>query len=234
MGMRPRIVGCGSCGRAPPNTIAACFEAIDGGADSAAVEICETADGVVVVANRRTLRLLRPVGPRVPTFEAVAAAGLHEVFGPHASRHRVVRLDTFLAEVSGLSLHLRVDGPFRPEAWRAFESMLFARESGETAVLGTPERIVDWSVPSHVHRVALVEGAEDVCDAVTGRLDAVAASARSLSMFGRVRLPLIALDCDTRSALTLARTVGVAAVFTERPAWFRCAWGQSRHTRDEH
>ena len=231
MDMRPQIVGCGSSGRAPPNTVAACFEAIDGGADSVAVDVCETGDGVLVAANLRTLRLLRPTGAGVPTFEAVSSAPLDEVFGPHASRHRIVRLQTFLSEVGGLPLHIRIDGPLRPAAWRAFESTLFARESGGTTVLGTPDRIVGWSVPSHVRRVALVEGAGDVYDAVTGHVDAVAASTRSLSMFGRVPLPLVALDCDTRSALVRAQSAGVVAVFTERPAWFRCAWEERRDAR---
>jgi len=230
--MRPQIVGCGSSGRAPPNTVTACFEAIDGGADSVAVDVCETADGMLVVANRRTLRLLHPTGLAVPTFEVVSCTPLDGVFGPHASRHRVAPLDTFLAEIGGLSLHVRIDGAIRPEAWRAFESTLFARESGPTTVLGTPRRIVDWRVPSHVQRVALIEGADDLYDAVAGHVDGVAASARSLSTLGRVRLPLLALDCDTRSALVMAREVRAVAVLTERPAWLRCVWDERSFAPD--
>ncbi len=229
--MRPQIVGCGSSGRAPPNTVTACFEAIDGGADSVAIDICETADGVLVVANRRTLRLLQPTGPSVPTFEAVSRTPLDGVFGPHASRHRVAALDAFLAEIGGLSLHVRIDGPLRPAAWRAFEAMLFARDSGGTTVLGAPVRIVDWRVPSHVRRVALIESADDMYDAVAGHVDGVAASARSLTALKGIQIPLIALDCDTRSALVLARTVRAVAVFTERPAWLRSVWDQRSFAR---
>ncbi len=229
--MRPQIVGYGSSGRAPPNTVAACFEALDGGADSVAVDICETSDGVLVVANLRTLRLLQPVGASAPTFEGISAAALDRVFGPHASRYRVVPLRTFLAEVGRVPLHLRIDGTLRAEAWRTFESLLFARPSGGTTVMAAPDRVVDWDVPLHVQRVAVVEDAEDVYDAVTGHVEAVAASARCLPMFGRVRIPLVALECDTRSAVLAARTVRAAAVFTERPAWFRCVWDQPTYAR---
>lgn len=230
-GMRPNVVGYGSSGRAPPNTASACFQALDGGADSVAVDICETSDGVLVVANRRTLRLLRPVGPNVPTFEAISGAALDQVFGPHASRHRVVTLRAFLSEVGGVPLHLRLDGALSKEAWRTFESLLFDRRSGVTTVVASPSRLVGWEVPLHVQRVAVVEDAEDVYDAVTARLEAIAASARCLPMFGRVRSSLVALECDTRSAVAAVRTLRVAAVFTERPAWLRCIWDQPTYAR---
>lgn len=222
--MRPQIIGYGSSGRAPPNTAGACFEALDGGADSVAVDVCETDDGVLVVANRRTLRLLRPYCAGLPTFDAISGAALDQVFGPHASRYHVVPLRSFLAELGGVPLYLCIDGALRSEAWRTFESIVFTRGRGGTTVLATPDRVVGWDVPSHVHRVAIVEDAEDVYDVVTGHVEAVAAPIRSLSMFRRVRVPLVALECDTRSAIVTARNVRATAVFTERPAWFRCAW----------
>ena len=152
--MRPLIVGYGSSGRAPPNTPSACFEAFDAGADAAAVDVCETFDGVMVVGNRRTLRLLQPRD--VPSWAAIEASDLGQVFGTVSGQHRVLRLESFLHAMGPLSIHLVLDGPVRTGAWDGLVGAVTRRREGETAVLAPPMQLYDCDLPEHVRRIALL------------------------------------------------------------------------------
>lgn len=224
-------MGYGSCGYAPPNSANACFEAFDSGADAFAVDVCETGDGVVVVGNRRTLRVLVPRFEGVPTWPAVKDADLGAVFGGGRARHRVVCVRDFLEAMGPLSLHLVVDGSLTRRASAVLEEAVRLRVVGETTVVAVPEWLEHARLPNHVPRVALLRGGEHSSDCISIRADALAAPARSLPTLGRLRIAKIALRCDTRPALVAAQITGAFAVHTERPAWFRCAWGEAAPPR---
>ena len=87
-------------------------------------------------------------------------------------------------------------------------------------------QLYDCDLPEHVRRIALLRSGEDAAEVPRRGVDGVAAPARSLPSLGRLRLPKIALGCDTRSGLAAAMSSGVAAVHTERPAWFNWAWSE--------
>jgi len=227
--MRPLIVGYGSSGRVPPNTPSACFEAFDAGADAAAVDVCETFDGVMVVGNRRTLRLLQPRD--VPSWPAIEGSDLGAVFGTGSGKHRVLRLETFLQAMGPLSIHLVLDGPVRGDGWESLVDVVTRRREGETAVLAPPMQLYDCDLPEQIRRIALLRSGEDATEVPRRGVDAVAAPARSLPGLGRLRLPKIALGCDTRSGLVAAMASDVAAVHTERPSWFRWAWTEPAPAR---
>ncbi len=228
--MTPLIVGYGSSGQAPPNTVAACFEAFDYGAAAVAVDVCETADGKLVCANRRILRLLGVRGVE-PDWTTLQHLDLGRVFGVRVGRHRVVELPTLLQDLGSLSVHLVLDEAIRPASWRLLERVVGLRARGETTVLASADQLAESSLARHVARVAVVRGPEDLCELGGSRVSAIAVQARSLPLFGRVRLPRIALGCDTRSALAAAQASGAVAVHTERPGWLRCAWTERPATR---
>lgn len=226
MSMRPRIVGYGAGGRAPPNSITACFDAFDGGADAVAVDVCETRDGVLVVGNRRTLRVLAPRATELPAWAEVKDADLGAVFDCGPSRHRLARLEDFLSAMGPTSIFLVVGAGFGRRASMGFEAVVRARPHGETSVVAPPGWLASSALPERVPRVALLRDGVEVGELGGVRADAVAMPARSLCFFGRSGIPKVALHCDTRPALLAARTASAVAVLTERPAWLRCAWSE--------
>ncbi len=228
--MTPIIVGYGSSGQAPPNTVAACLEAFDFGAGAVAVDVCETSDGQLVCANRRTLRLLGVRGVE-PDWAMLRNEDLGRVFGPGVTHHRVVRLATLLDALGSLSVHLMLDDALRPSSWHQLEHIVALRSQGETTVLASADQLADSSLAAHVQRVAIVRGPEDVAQLRASSVSAVATQARSLPLLGRIRMPRVALGCDTRGGLAAAHAAGVVALHTERPAWLRWAWTETPATR---
>ncbi|MCR9159491.1 MAG: hypothetical protein ACE37F_22700 [Nannocystaceae bacterium] len=222
--MKPRVVGYGSCGRAPPSSITACFESFDHGSEAFCIDVCETSDGVLVACNRRTLRLLAGWPSRIPGWAAVEDADLGEAFGGGRTRHRVLPLEEFLDSMGPLPMHVSVDGPLGKTATRAFERIIRSRMTGDTTVLARPHWLSQADLPEYTPLVAVLQPGEDSDDLAASVAHAVAMPARSLVAFGRTRMPRIALACDTRAAIAAARGSGAITVHTERPAWFRAAW----------
>lgn len=229
--MRPIVVGYGSSSRAPPNSPRACFEAFDQGADAVSVDVCETADGVLIVGNRRTLRMLAPHSGGLPTWSLVRHADVGTVFATEKTRHPLLKLDEFFGAMGPLALHVSIDGFLTKAASEALESTVRSRRSGETTVLAVPEWFARARLPAHVPRVAILRGLEDLEDLAAMRADAIAASARGFPSMGRLRMAKVALRCDARGSLVAARVSGVVAVHTERPLWFRSAWSESPRIR---
>lgn len=228
--MRPRVVGYGSSGRAPPNSVAACYEAFDSGADAVAVDVCTTGDGVLVVGNHRMLRLLRPGAGARPAWAEIKDADVGAAFSGTASPHRLLVLDEFLEKMGPLSISLVARGEPTNVTAR-FSELVAQRRKGETTVVAAPEWLDLLSLPTHVPRVALLLNLRGPDDLVGVRADAVALPARALVSFRRCAVPKVALQCDTRPSLVEARAAAVVSVFTERPAWFRCTWSEVSETR---
>lgn len=177
-----------------------------------------------MASNRRTLRFLAGWAAEVPAWKRVEDADLGEAFGGGATRHRVLRLEAFLRTVGSLPVHVAVDGPMSRLSIAAFETTIRRRESGHTTVLGRPGWLAGATLPTHVQRVAVLEPGEDSEELASADADAVAMPARAWAAFGRVRVPAVALGCDTRAAVAAAKGVGAIVVHTERPAWLRAAW----------
>lgn len=222
--MKPRVVGYGSCGRAPQSSITACFESFDHGAEAFCIDACETSDGVLVASNRRTLRLLAGWSAVVPRWSAVEDTDLGEAFGGGRTRHRVLPLAEFLDSMGPLPMHVCVDGPLSRDATRRFENVIRNRMSGDTTVLGRPHWLSQAELPEYTPLVALLQPGEDSDDLASSVAHAIAMPARALAAFGRTRTPRVALACDTRASIAAVRASGAIAVHTERPAWFGSAW----------
>jgi hypothetical protein len=222
--VKPRVVGYGSCGRAPPCSTSACFEAFDHGAESYCIDVCETRDGVLIAANRRTLRFLAGWTSVIPSWGAVEGADLGQAFGGGVTRHRVLTFAGFLGSVGPLSMHVHVDGPMSEPSIREFERVIRARESGSTTVLGRPQWLSHAELPKCVRQVAVLQVGQDCEDLPSVHVDAIAMPARALATFGRTRRPKVALACDTRAGVVAAKDAGVVDVHSERPAWLRAAW----------
>lgn len=219
------VVGYGSCGFTPPNSVDVCFEAFDQGADAAAVDVCETSDGVVVVANPRALRVLA-LG--TPSWDVVKEADLGAAFGRRRSRHRVLRLADFFQAMGPLPIHLVIDAELKAKASEELRKVVASRTTGETTVLASAEWLGQVLLPGHIPRILLLHGVEEVFELAGVRVDGVAATARSLPSLERLRVPKVALRCDTRAAVAAARFAGVRAVYTERPGWLRAVWDEPR------
>lgn len=187
-----------------------------------AVDVCETEDGVVVIGNRRTLRLLAENDDH-PASGIIVGRDLASVFGGERGAHRVLELSEFLDTVGPRSVHLVLDANIRPAATWLLEDAVRARTAGVTTVLATPQFFDGVRLPSFVGRVGLCRSGVEAKGAV-GRFDAVAVGAEALPLLEGVSVAKVVLRCDTSAELLAARAAGVTAAHTERPAWFRCTW----------
>lgn len=222
--MRPRIVGYGSCGAVPPNSLASCLAAFESGADAFALDVCETGDGVVVVGNRRALRLIAPRFGGAPSWSVARAADLGVAFGGARSCHRVMTVGGFFEAVGPLALHLMITSPLRQPAVASLIATLRDRTEAATTLVAPAAWIVRAGLPPHVRRVAFLKGGEAASEVSSLGVDAIAVPSRSLPFLGRLEMAKVALHCNSRAAVLSARLGAAAVVHTERPDWFCQSW----------